>query len=301
MKMLKTLIATAIISASISPAIAATDLYGKINVSFQNSDDGDAAITELKSNSSRFGLKGSTKLDGGISLVYQYEFQVDVADNSGSENIKSRNQYIGLKGDFGEVLLGRNDTVLKQSQGKFDIFSDYEGDIKNLGWKGETRADDSITYKSPKFNGVQFGLSYILDEDNDDAATSISATYGDKALKKDKYYAAIAMDSDVKGYDATRLTVGTKVSGVVLGLILQTQEAVLSGVEKSGMMLSAQYKVGSYNLKGQYQTLEDDAGISIGADRKLGKNTKAYVFYTTFNHDMSADESYVALGLEHKF
>ncbi len=299
--MFKTLLATAVISASITPVLAETNVYGKLNVSIQSSDDGDGAVTELKSNSSRFGLKGSTKLEGGLSLIYKYEFQVDVTDESKEENLKSRNQYIGLKGNFGEVLLGRNDTVLKQSQGKFDIFSDYEADIKNLGWKGENRVDDSVTYKTPKFNNVQFGLSYILDEDNDDASTSISATYGDGALKKGKYYAAIAIDSEVKGYDATRITVGTKVSGFKLGLMYQTQEEVESGADKSGMMFSAQYKVGQFNLKGQYQTLEDDAGMTVGVDRKLGKNTKAYAFYTNFTPDMGEDASYLALGLEHKF
>ncbi|WP_299264273.1 porin [uncultured Psychrosphaera sp.] len=301
MKMLKTILATAVISASITPALADTDVYGKLNVSVQSSDSGEGAVSELKSNSSRFGLKGITQLDDGLSLVYKYEFQVDVTDESKEENLKSRNQYIGLKGNFGEVLLGRNDTVLKQSQGKFDLFSDYEADIKNIGWKGENRADDSVTYKTPKFNNFQFGLTYILDEENDDASTSFSATYGDGALKKDKFYAAVALDSEVGGYDSTRITLGTKLSDVKLGLIFQTQEAVETGIEKSGVMLSADYKIGLYNVKGQYQTLEDDAGITLGLDRKLGKSTKAFAFYTTFTPDVGDDESYLALGLEHKF
>ena len=301
MKMLKTILATAVISASITPALADTDVYGKLNVSVQSSDSGEGAVSELKSNSSRFGLKGITQLDDGLSLVYKYEFQVDVTDESKEENLKSRNQYIGLKGNFGEVLLGRNDTVLKQSQGKFDLFSDYEADIKNIGWKGENRADDSVTYKTPKFNNFQFGLTYILDEENEDASTSLSATYGDGALKKSKYYAAVALDSEVGGYDSTRITLGTKLSDVKLGLIFQTQEAVETGIEKSGVMLSADYKIGLYNVKGQYQTLEDDAGITLGLDRKLGKSTKAFAFYTTFTPDVGDDESYLALGLEHKF
>ena len=301
MKMLKTVLAIAVISTTINPALADTDVYGKLNVSFQSSDSGDGATSELKSNASRFGLKGTTQLDGGLSLIYKYEFQVDVTDESKEENLKSRNQYIGLKGNFGEVLLGRNDTVLKQSQGKFDLYSDYEADIKNIGWKGENRTDDSVTYKTPKFNNFQFGLTYILDEENDDASTSFSATYGDGALKKGKYYAALAIDSEVAGYDSTRITLGTKVSDVKLGLIIHSQEAVETGIEKSGVMLSADYKIGLYNVKGQYQTLEDDAGITLGLDRKLGKNTKLFTFYTTFTPDVGEDEAYFALGLEHKF
>jgi predicted porin len=301
MKIFKTLLTAVAISASINPVLAETNVYGKLNVSLQSSDEGSGAVSELKSNSSRLGFKGATALEDGLTLVYKYEFQVDVTDESTESNFKSRNQYIGLKGNFGEVLLGRNDTVLKQSQGKFDLFSDYEADVKNIGWKGETRADDSVTYKTPVFNNFQFGLTYILDEENEDAATSLSVTYGDGALKKGKYYAALAIDSEVGGYDVTRMTLGTKVSDVKLGLIYQTQENVLSGDEKSGLMLSADYKMGLYNLKGQYQTLEDDAGVTLGLDRKLGKGTKVFAFYTTFTPDVGDDESYLALGLEHKF
>lgn len=300
MKMYKSLIAASILTVIAAPVSADPTVYGKVNVTVQNSDDGSESISELKSNASRLGVKGSYKLDGGLSVVYKYEFQVDVTDESGEKNLKSRNQYVGLRGAFGEVVLGRNDTMLKQSQGKFDIYSDLEADIKKL-WKGENRMGDSISYKTPKLNNFQFGISYIMDEDNDDSATSLSLTYGDAKLKKTGYYAAIAMDNEVKGYDATRLTVGTKVNGVVLGAMYQTQENVETGDDKSGYMVSAQYKVGAYNLKGQLQTMDDDSGFTLGADRKLGKNTKAFAFYTSFNFDMDEDESYIGLGLEQKF
>jgi predicted porin len=299
--MFRTLLATSILAAvAAAPAYADVKVYGKVNVSVQASDDGTESINELKSNASRLGFKGSEKLDGGLTLVYQYEMQVDVTDESGEKNIKSRNQYVGLKGSFGEVLIGRNDTVFKQSQGKFDLFSDYEADIKSL-WKGENRMSDSVTYKTPKFNGVQFGISYILDEDNDDSATSISAVYGDKALKKGKYYAAIAIDSEVKGYDATRVTFGTKLGDVKVGAMYQVQESVEDGKEKSGVLVNAQYKMGKNNLKAQYQTLESDAGFTLGVDHKLGKSTKAYAWYSSFNFEAAEDESYLAIGLEHKF
>lgn len=302
MKTLQTLIAAALLGTVATPVMAAAtapEVYGKVNITVQNSD-ADKEM-ELKSNSSRFGIKGSEKLAGGLQVFYKYEIQIDPADEAKENNLKSRNQYVGLKGAFGEVILGRNDSVLKQSQGKFDIFSDLEADIKNLKWEGENRLNDSITYKTPKFNGFQFGLSYYIDEANDDSATSLSVTYGDAALKKGKYYAAVALDNELNGYNVTRFTGGTKVGGVILGAMFQTQENIETGVDKSGVMVSAQYKVGSYNWKGQYQTLEDDSGISAGVDRKLGKNTKAFAFYTSFNFDAGTDESYLGLGLEQKF
>ena len=38
-------------------ASAEVDVYGKANVTVQSSDDGEGSFTEIKSNSSRFGLK----------------------------------------------------------------------------------------------------------------------------------------------------------------------------------------------------------------------------------------------------
>lgn len=290
-------IATTMLSMQTLAAQLNTDVYGKVNVSLQDSD----GETELKSNASRFGLQGTEKLQGGLQVFYKYEIQVDVTDESGEENLKARNQYIGLKGSFGEVLLGRNDSILKQSQGKFDLFSDLEADIKKIGWKGENRLNDSLTYKTPKYNGFQFGLTYYVDEENEDAATSMAVTYGDSALKKGTYYAAIAIDNELNGYNTTRLTAGTKLSDVKIGAMYQTQENIVDGSDKDGFMINAQYKVGAYNLKGQYQTLEDDSGITLGVDRKLGKNTKAYAFLTSFNFDADENENYLGLGLEQKF
>ena len=299
--MFKKLLATSILAAMSVGAYAETSIYGKVNVAIVSADEGDGAVTELSSNASRIGFKGSEKLDSGLTFFYKYEIQVDVTDEAKENNLKSRNQYLGVKGTFGELILGRNDTVLKQSQGKMDLFSDAPGDIKNIGWKGENRMGDSITYKTPKFSGVQFGVSYLIDEENEDSSVSLSAVYGDKALKKGDYYAAVAMDSEVQGYDVVRLTGGYKLSGVKLGAMIQSQENIESGEDASGVMVNAQYKIGSYNLKAQYQTLEDDSGITLGTDRKLGNNTKAFAFLTTFTPDSGDDEKYLALGLEHKF
>ena len=106
MKLLNTLslaMATAAFSA-VSYADPVT-VYGKANISAQSADEGQGSFTELKSNASRFGVKGDLKLENELEVLYLFEWQVDLADESGSDNIKSRNQYVGLRGNFGTVLL----------------------------------------------------------------------------------------------------------------------------------------------------------------------------------------------------
>ncbi|MFT6895998.1 MAG: putative porin, partial [Paraglaciecola sp.] len=48
-------------------------------------------------------------------------------------------------------------------------------------------------------------------------------------------------------------------------------------------------------------TLEDDNSITVGGDYKLAKATKAFIWYTDRTLDDSEDQSWLAVGLEHKF
>jgi predicted porin len=277
-------------------------IYGQLNVSAQSSDEGEGRFSELKSNSSRFGIKGDYALEDGLTLVYQLEWGVDLADVGDGDNITSRNQYVGLAGNFGEIRLGRHDTALKDAQGKIDLFSDYEADVKNL-WKGEVRASDSITYYTPTYNGFGVHLTYIM-EDAADAEDAYSAAvyYGDENLKNSNFYAAVAVDSEVNGYDTLRLQAQGKVSGIKLGAMFHRQEDIVTGLEQDGWLASAAYPLGKTELKAQYQTLEDDNAISLGADYKAGKNTTLFAWYSSFNLDTpTPDRDYLAVGIKHKF
>lgn len=308
MKLVKNTIAFTICSILAQPALAANvDIYGRADVSLQSSDEGEGSFTEVKSNASRLGFKGKHKLNDDLEVIYKAEFQVDLdGDSDKGKSITDRNQYVGLKGGFGEVLLGKNDTMLKQSQGKVDLFSDLNGDIKSL-WKGENRMADTVSYKSPKFNDISVGVTYIAEDSIDaDDAISVAVFYGDKKLKKSKVYASIAMDSEVKGYDTTRATVQGKVAGITLGAIYHTQEKVDGGAEMDGFLLSAKYKIEKVTLKGQYQTADFDggdskSGVTVGADYSLAKSTKLYAFFTSFDMDTGADEDYLAVGIQYKF
>lgn len=308
MKFTNNILTIAVLSSlSLSAQAADVNIYGKANVTVQSSDEGDGSFTEVKSNASRIGFYGEHKLEEGLEVIYKAEFQVDLdGDSAKGDSITDRNQYIGLRGAFGEVLLGKNDTVLKQSQGKVDLFSDLNGDIKNL-WEGENRVADSITYKSPKFSGIQLGVTYIAEDSVDgESGVSLSATYGDYKLKKSKIFASIAVDSEVDEYDVIRATLQGKISGVTLGAILHTQEHISGSDEMDGIMVSAKYSVNKVTFKGQIQTADfkdgdDQSGFTLGVDYKLGSSTKLFAFYTSFDLDSQEDKEYLATGIEYKF
>lgn len=297
----KTLLLAMFVTAALPLQADPLTVYGRINVSAQSSDEGAGSFSELKSNASRFGIKGDYQLDGELSLVYQLEWEVDLTDEPNEKNIKSRDQFIGLKGSFGTIKAGRNDTALKLSQGRIDLFGDYEADIRTL-WRGENRMSNSLAYISPKFSGFSVLVSHIMeDSPAGKDGQSFALLYGDDNLKESVFFASVAMDSEVNGYDATRLTGQFKVAGLKVGAGLQQQEAVITGKKEDGWLANLAYPLDKYEFKAQYQTLEENDGFSLGADYKLGKETKLFAWYTSFDFDNKVDSDYLAVGIEHRF
>ena len=325
MKLVKNCIALSVCSLLAMPTLAAEkvvndekevlDFYGKLNISLQATEEGGESFNELKSNASRVGVKGKYKLDNGLTAIYKLEWQVNVDDDS-KDTLTARNQWVGVKGNFGEVTVGRSDTTLKVSQGKFDLFNDYEGDLKNL-FIGENRVTDALTYKSPTFSNVQFLASYILSEDKDKSDPySIGVQFGDGSLKKTNFFISLAHDENMQGksamYQTTRLVGMYKLGDFRIGGILtesEISEGDFSGVSENGYAVNAAYKIGNVLAKLQYQEFAGAAAINVGADYKLGKNTKVYAWYTDregldFNGETikkATEGNYFAIGMEQKF
>ncbi|WP_144393850.1 porin [Pleionea sediminis] len=320
-----TIAGTSMIATSHANDITVTP-YGKINVTYQQTDDGSLDGAELKSNASRFGLKGKAKLSDSVQAIYKLEWQVDTTDNADSDdnNLKARNQFVGLAGGFGEVIAGRHDTPLKKAQGKVDLFNDLEGDIKNV-IEGDVRADNFLQYTSPKFaGGLKFKFATMTvkglkegnilgDHDDDvntpdivvDANEATDASSFSIEYSTDMLFVAIAQDSDVSGQDTktNRVTTQLKLDNWTLGAIYNEHDN--GTIDEEGYIFSVAYKTGDHTLK--LQTGESDEKsidkemTSIGWDIKLGKKTKLFSFYTSSDDAAGNDYSWFGVGLEQKF
>lgn len=271
-------------------------LYGKVNVSVVNSDSGSEDTWKLNSNASRIGLKGSTQVSEGLTVFYKTEFQVDV-DGDG-DVFKQRNIFAGVKGSFGSVLAGKNDTPTKLAQKKIDLFNDLEGDIKKT-FAGENRMSNIIAYTTPKYG--KFSATYaVMPSEGDNGSLSDATSYS-VSYSKDDLYVAVASDSDVKGADLLRVVSQYKVDAWQLGLMYQENDTT----NQSGYFASAAYKSNNITYKAQYGSNENDTDgsdkttLSLGADLKLAKNTKTFVFFT--DNESSSSTKTFGLGLEHKF
>jgi predicted porin len=297
------------------------EVYGKLHVSLSSIDAAGTTSDNylLESNASRLGFKGAIPLDGGLTGTYKYEVQADVTDGTLLDS--QRNTYLGLKGGFGEVRLGRHDSPLKMAQGKFDQFGDTAGDLKNAGSQdGENRNASAITYLG-KFDKLAVNVQLIPGEGNGTTGgqgitdtTSIGVSY-----KAGPLYVAVANDSyDDTGAAAstdssmTRIVATYKMGNMQLGLLSQSGvESVTASTNKEDWLgLSFSMKVGSNNkFKVQHITTEDDAAVktevtqtTVGFDHKLGKKGTVYAMFNTYDETGTAnDKDTLSVGYVLKF
>jgi len=293
-------------------------IYGKINVSVVNSDNGASDEWNLNSNASRLGVKGKTEIADGLYAVYKAEFEMCVDDGDcKGQTFTQRNIMGGVRGSFGTVWAGKHDSPTKLAQNKIDLFNDLEGDIKNT-FEGENRVSNIVAYTSPTINGFSSTVAMMpgegadVDGDGqDDTGLTDGISYS-VSYSMDNLYIAVAGDQDVDSQDLMRIVAQYKIDALKLGVMYQQNEDNLGTKDESGFFVSAAYQLDKKTtLKAQYGSIEDDVDgdeeetLSLGADYKLAKGTKVYVFYTD-NTDSStgvADDEDTAfgLGMEHKF
>jgi predicted porin len=294
-------------------------IYGKANVSFQNADEGGESTTELVSNASRIGLKGSEQINDGLKAIYQFEYQTEVDDGAGgssNQTFTQRNIYLGLQGNFGTLMGGKFDTPLKNTQEKVDLFNDLEGDIGFLV-RGETRPGNIVQYSSPLLaNAFAINIAHVSAEDPDlDDGMSASLTYTSSA-----FYAAIGAEQDVtaQGLDILRAVARYTIGDWQLGALVEQAENTDADTKNDSWLASVKYALtDKWALKAQYGdaardvinnnllTNVDAEQLSVGVDYSLSKNAMIFAYYTSENTETAAvetaDDSWLGVGAELKF
>lgn len=342
-----------LISASVASVIALTsfgaladgpNFYGRLDLSVSSSDTGATTQngkdgTVFENNFSHLGVKGSETLGNNIDVIYQMEFQVENTTNSG-DTFKARNTFLGLKSAAGTVLVGRNDTVFKQSEGGVDLFGNSNADIDRLVG-GQTRSGDGIWYYSPKIADlVTLNATYLMEDNYTDEAGkdsyedqyALSATIGDKKFKAQNYYVAGAYNT-IGGIDAYRGVAQVKFGDFKLGGLYQSTESQTTDQEGDSYFVNIAYNLNGVNLKAEYGKDEGGFGkfyqnsvpkvngnkvigtdidvqvITVGADYKIAKSTLVYGHYAMYegSHKVGGikvnleDDNIFTVGVRYNF
>jgi len=174
--MKKSLIALAVLAASgAAMAQSSVTLYGIADVWVGNLKASEVAanpagMTMLQSggvSTSRWGVRGSEDLGGGLKAIFTLEqgFSADDGTSAGGFN---RQAFVGLAGGFGQVTFGNTwtamDDVMGVSNSGFDSgLSATQGVwISNVIYAANP--GNTIKYTSPSFGGFSGGFSYSMDE-----------------------------------------------------------------------------------------------------------------------------------------
>lgn len=322
--MKKTLIALAV-AASIAPAAAFaadTTVYGKFHGSFAQVNDGEEGAMQIESHATRLGVKGKEDLGGGLAATYKAEFEFDL-DGDSSGISKSRNTYVGLKGSFGEVRIGRHDDAEKMSMKGIDQWGDTYADFNNV-ILNDNRENNALTYLG-KFGPVKVAATYSpsdSDAENGDGGTSPNEGINDDALtsimgrfESKQFHVAVASTS---ADDET----STAVSGAFNADAFKVTAALQmiddgAGTEATGTYLGAKLGLGDgLAAKAAFGVIDID-GVdetptmtAIGVEKKMSKKTSVYALFANGTEggienkgveSFDGDASAISFGIVKKF
>jgi predicted porin len=267
--MKKLILASALISA-FGVAHADATVYGLVDVSYGKSiadniggkkadfhSGGDCDVngcSDEGNSATRIGVKGSADVGKGLKANYKFETGGITSDgevNPGSTKFFNRAAWFGLSGGFGEVRLGRQDSVPFQTMIDFDfngaanIASAY-GASGVAAW-GPGRQSRSLQYISNEMGGLKVQVGFVPtgnvagDKSNVSAGVTytlaklvVAATVETKRTDTGKNFTAVAAryDLGVVKVAATYANAGTKASkGLGFGVTATVGDGINVGAQ----------------------------------------------------------------------
>jgi predicted porin len=336
--MKKTIVAAAIAAAVAAPAAFADVSVSGFIVQEFVTDSNDAASSKdgLESNSD-VGLtfKASEDLGNGLSAFAQITTNSDDGAAVGSSD-----QKIGLKGDFGTLVIGRMETLTESvTMSKMNMDSSDNHSVEPFGDYDSATADGAIAYVSPTMNGLHFAVACVAVDGNDSTNQNGDANCdGTDVLVN---YAANGLDvtlsrESLNGHALNALSLGTATTQVLdqdtTGLTISYQMGdtkfilgrgevenalSVSGDHAEATVFGVKHSMGANTISVGY--LDEDYGDKsdgtynkttqktiVDLNHALSKRTSAFISYQ--NTDVSgganvtaSDKDAVAIGMKHTF
>lgn len=309
-------------------------LYGRANVDFEKTRLGGTPAADafggnqrVSSNSSRFGLRAATEIEG-IKVFAQLES--GVSWDAGGDTLAGRDTFVGLEGVFGKFRLGKMDTPMKDLGGLTDRFKGTgiqdDGSIAVLGGSNNgfgRRQSNSLRYDSPDFAGFGAALQYGLDNEDKGSGEqkkliSLSLTWRIARLKamaaweQHRNFNATGFKDDAwrlgANYDFGLLNIGAGFNKLnyelPVGTASRKYATVTAAVPVGKGAFSLRYgqagDVSGSAPAGTTVVGADAAALFVGAEsgarqmtfgyeHNLFKGAQAYVYWTKISNDTNAN------------
>jgi predicted porin len=265
MKFKTTAIAMAVAGTIAAPAAVqagADEIYANARIGiWAHKDEGDNN-TQVRSFNSRFGAKGETDLGNGLTSFGHFEWNMDMNNNSGS--ISKRHLYVGLKGDFGSVLVGQT----------YQTFYNFVVGPNDIPWwhsgyamvNYRSRTPNAVTYAGSA-GDFNFGATGYFRDDSSDhtpdqAEFGASMAIGDMTLGAAVQWTA--KNTDQGSSDNDDLIGGVSLTGIKLGMVGLGLGAQMQDKDYSAL---AQVDIGNAYIHGEYLFVDKDSGsATLDAD-----------------------------------
>jgi len=317
--MLKKLIPAAALLALAGAAQAQVSIYGLVDLSYgKNELSSDAATAAAKAtlhsggdaygqgnSATKVGIKGSTDLGSGFKGNFKLEsggIDLDGKVNSNGAFFE-RAAWAGVSGSFGEVRIGRQDSVLFQTTIGFDLngasnaaCASCNAGISN-GTLGLGRASRYAQYIAPVFSGVSVQVGYAFED------TTVATSKGAPAIGVTYAAGPLTLAAAAEG---KRTTTGEDSSVYAASYDFGVAKVIAKytpTVGAKGTMFGVVAPVAGFNVGMQYAKNSDNknAATEFFVNKEVLKNTSIYLDYGVTDPATGASKSTYAVGVIYVF
>ncbi|UGQ49124.1 porin [Massilia endophytica] len=169
--------AAAMLTAAGVHAQSNVQMYGLLDLGVDYMSDAAAngkSVTRVSSggmNTSRWGLRGSEDLGGGLKAVWRLEGGILMDTGAQDGNLFKRQATVGLEGAYGSLLLGRSftsvyDTVIRFDPMGFAPFYSWatSGNATGPSKYGMTTGFDNLVKYAGSTGAFKYGVTYAFGE-----------------------------------------------------------------------------------------------------------------------------------------
>jgi predicted porin len=283
------------------------EIYGNIQLAQTWSEtepkEGDSASAhKFKDNGSTIGFKHDHAITEDLTGFFKAEMEFDADDKGSSSGLSGLDEaFIGLKGDFGSIQLGSDDTVYEQMLNITDI-----GEAIGISGNLTTIKEGDNAQYIGSFGDFTVGSTYKIDGDKD---TTRGIQLGG-AYSTDAFYvgAAYSMASDteygdVKGQDAYGLAAEVYLGDLTLQVQYEDRDESESDANDGKDYLGVQVIYGikatqlalGYSISGtdkETVSLTGEDALAGGIEVKDGKADDAETWFLQALYNVS-DNMYV--------
>ncbi len=243
----------------------------------------------VSSNSSRFGLRGTESLGGGLNVIFQVESSISPDASGGT--LAGRDSFLGLQGSWGTFRVGRfhgpydniheiwgsNPTLLTGILATSAIWA--QGFTTNVN-QFDDRIANSVRWDSPVMSGFQVQVQYGNGQGTN--AEGATGTYTTGQASNSGVFSAGLY------YKNGPINIG--------GAFRQNMQQRGKNLTDTAWSIAASYQFPNWKIGAVYEKLDYDCSIAVGTNVQQACNQVTNGVKTDLKRDMWGIGSEIKLG-----